>query len=89
MDRGEIIEQLTSAEYVFAKTMPRMPHWYTLKRKWADPKAFEECVEFIRANGQPKKFRGREYIYFVHEEWQFWTMGAAVEETILINRAKL
>ncbi len=42
---------LLSQEWVFAKTMPANPHWYTLRKTWADDGDFVRAVEAIRAHG--------------------------------------
>ena len=75
----------------YAKTMPQWPHEYTV-RKYEDPKEdqtlFEEAVAFIRAYGERRKFEptGKCSVYFDIDGRQ-WTMGAPIDETIIINRA--
>lgn len=83
----EMIESLLNAEWIFAKTMPYAPHWYTLKRNWIDPKAFEQVVMFIRLNGYVRRYKGVDYISYNLNGMYYWTMGAPLEDTILINRA--
>ena len=74
--------------------MPQWPHEYTV-RKSEDPKEeqalFEETVEFIRAQGERRTFEptGKISIYFDIDGRQYWTMGAPIKETIIINRAWL
>jgi hypothetical protein len=81
-------------QWIFAKTMPQWPHEYTV-RKFEDPKAeqaaFEEAVAFIRAHGERRIFEptGRSSVYFDIDSCQYWTMGAPIEETVIINRAWL
>ena len=82
-----IIEDLLNQKWIFAKTMPETPHWYTLRKNWADNKSFDEAVILIREKGYRKKHRGRTYIYLEIENMKYWTMGAPVNKTILINRA--
>ena len=48
----DITQILESKSYWFAKTMPEMPHFYTLKREWDNPKEFENAVLYIKENGQ-------------------------------------
>ncbi len=86
MDIKKIKEVLESAEYRFAKTMPRNPHWYTLRRTWKDNKLFDEVVKYIRENAYVEYFRGRPYQVFFLGEYKYWTMGAPIKETTLINR---
>lgn len=78
----------------YAKTMPQWPHEYTVRR-YDDPEEdqtlFEEAVAFIRAYGELRKFEptGKSSVYLDIDGRQYWTMGAPVEETIIINRAWL
>lgn len=81
-------------QWTFAKTMPQWPHEYTV-RKFQDPNdeqaQFKEAVEFIRAHGARRTFEptGRSSVYLDVDGRQYWTMGAPIEETIIINRAWL
>lgn len=72
----------------FAKTMPAHPHFYTLRREWQDVE-FDYAVAFIRANGYAETWGGRTYRYLNLNGWRYWTMGAPLRETILINRAEV
>ncbi len=72
--------------------MPQWPHEYTLK-KW-NPElkdTFEKFVIHIREHGRSEKILGGDRIlqYFYIGEHKYWTMGAPLDETILINRAKV
>jgi len=88
-------ENLLQAEYRFAKTMPENPHWYTLRKTWADDAAFRECVGFMREFGYTEIFKGRKYTMFNLNGYKYWTMGAPIDKpdgtpcTILINRARI
>ena len=78
----------------YAQTMPQWPHEYTVRR-FDDPEEhqvlFEEGVAFIRARGELRKFEptGKSSVYFNVDGRQYWTMGAPVEQTTIINRAWL
>jgi hypothetical protein len=78
--------------FVFAKTMPDNPHHYTLRRDWADSGEFDEAVQLIRRVGYPLRWpptgKGRRYTYLNMNGHHYWTMGAPVDQTILINRAE-
>ena len=80
---------LEENKWIFAKTMPETPHFYTLRRTWRDEKEFESVVEYIREHGVKEKFEGKEYIYLYLDDFKYWTMGDVVKDTILINRAKI
>ena len=85
---------IETRQWVFAKTMPQWPHEYTV-RQFQDPKEeqveFEEAVAFIRAHGERRTFQptGKSSIYFDTDGRQYWTMGAPIRETEIINRAWL
>ena len=83
---GNIVRALTSHPYRFAKTMPQNPHWYTLRKEWDDQEMFDRAVLYIRKWGVSEMFKGREYTVLYHRGMRYWTMGAPVSETILINR---
>lgn len=78
----------------FAKTMPQWPHEYSV-RQFDDPPEdqalFEEAVSFIRAQGERRWFEptGRSSVYLDIDGRQYWTMGAPIKETTIINRAWL
>lgn len=65
-------------------------HSYTLA-KWKPELAviFYAFVWFIRKQGYIQMFHDVPYICFDVDDYKYWTMGAPLHETILINRAKL
>gem|GEM_PF-3615650 len=68
----------------------RNPHAYTLLRTWRDQLGFYESVRFIRQYGFQEVFPpthwGTTYTLLHSNGWKYWSMGAPVEDTILINR---
>jgi hypothetical protein len=74
----------------FARTMPQIPHEYTL-REWApDDAEFESFVVLIREQGvvkpwPPERPRYR-HTYLEVDGFDYWTMGADVPLTTVINR---
>lgn len=82
----KIEEFITKYEWTFAKSMPTIPHWYVVRNK-CDDSEFVQFVEYIRANGQPRKFWRATYIYLDVGEFTYWTMGNPIDETTIINRA--
>ena len=85
----EISNILEKSEWVFAKTMPETPHFYTLKRTWEDKKQFESVVVYIRKHGIKEEFAGKQYTYLYLGNFKYWTMGEAIKDTILINRVTI
>lgn len=80
----------------FAVTMPQWPHEYTV-RDWEPSREdeFESFVRLIREQGERRPWpRGATVpkyhnIYFELDGWQYWTMGAPISETTVINRARI
>lgn len=72
-------------EWVFAKTMPELPHYYIIKDSLSenDKELFDKFEVFIRNNGYTAKFYSKEYTYFNIGNYKYWVM-----ENIL-NRAEL
>jgi hypothetical protein len=78
---------ITTVKWTYAKTMPKWPHEYIV-RDQVNEELFEELIHHIRANGSEGKFYSNEYIYLEENGLVYWTMGAPVSETIIINRCK-
>ncbi|HKF49306.1 MAG TPA: hypothetical protein VKB38_18245 [Terracidiphilus sp.] len=89
MTIDELREYVRMSPWTFAKTMPQIPHEYTLRAKAPDEKLFERVVLYIRQAGYEGTFGSATYIYLNIDDWKYWTMGAPLEQTTLINRAKL
>ena len=83
-----------SRVWVFAKTMPEHPHFYTsINRKRDGPEVvalFEQAVVFVRTNGTKRRFipTGSRFLYYDHSDGlSYWTLGWPVDRTIVMNRA--
>ena len=86
---------LESVPYRFAYTYRKFcPHWYTLREAWNDDPLFDLVVQTIRDIGEvrpwpaPPKEPKYHNAYFDAGNWTYWSMGAPIPETILINRAR-
>ena len=82
-----IKEFLSSEKWTYAKTMPEWPHEYIVRGK-VDERLIVDTVKHIRAFGYLGSFYKKSITYFDHDGMTYWTMGAPVEETIIINRCK-
>ncbi len=82
-----LMEFINSVKWTYAKTMPEWPHEYIVRSK-VDDKLFVESVNHIRAFGYVGSFYKMSITYFDHDGMVYWTMGAPIEETIIINRCK-
>ena len=79
---------IAEAPWRFAKTMPQNPHEYTVRGQ-TPIEDFEAFVRYIRQHGYKAKYGRTAYVYLNVDRWKYWTMGARVESTIIINRASL
>ena len=87
MDLNSFIEFIQSQNWIFAKTYSeKAPHEYCLKKNCQNIDEFNDAVMFIRNNGVKEYFYKKAFIYFYHDGYKYWTMGAPVHQTILINR---
>jgi hypothetical protein len=89
LTHAEVRRWLESRRWIFARSRPTNPHSYTLRREADDEAMFEAVVEHIREFGQPYPWWGTIYIQYVAGTHAYWTMGAAVKDTLLINRKTL
>ncbi len=91
----EVRAWMASVSWRFAKTMPKHPHHYTLKRN-QDPELFEDVVWTIWLEGFDRQYLGRPWrSYNVGVEHFVWVVARPspgrpppLEETILINGAR-
>ena len=89
-DIEKLREMIARCEWTFAKTMPWCPHEYIVRGKCSLLE--EEFLYFIdMQRGYGKVERWGKYItpYLYIDDYKYWTMGAPVEDTIVMNRAKI
>ncbi|HOC31668.1 MAG TPA: hypothetical protein PKK84_05455 [Armatimonadota bacterium] len=78
---------IDTTTWTFAKTMPLWPHEYIVRDR-VDRALFEAVVRHIRQYGFEGRFYQRPITYFAEDGLLYWTMGAPIEETIIINRCR-
>ncbi len=76
-----------TAAWTFAKTMPEWPHEYIVRGR-VDEALFEELVLHVREHGREGRFYEKVITYFEEAGLVYWTMGAPVPETTVINRCR-
>ena len=86
----EIREFLNNQNWIFSKTYKdKAPHEYCLRKEVnGTDKDFDDAVIYIREHGFRAYFWRKEHIYFPLDGKLYWTMGAPINETILINRCE-
>jgi hypothetical protein len=78
---------VNTEKWTFARTMPKWPHEY-LVRERVDEDLFVRLVCHIRSYGYEGRFYAKPITYYEENGLQYWTMGAPIEETIIINRCR-
>lgn len=72
--------------WTFAKTYAKTwPHEYIVRDR-VDAALFERFVRHIREHGYEGRFYRMKITYFEEDGLTYWTMGAPLEETTVINR---
>ena len=84
---NELVNFIETEKWTFAKTMPEWAHEYIVRER-VDERLFLKLVEHIRQFGYEGKFYSKTMVYFDHNGFTYWTMGAPIEETIIINRTQ-
>jgi len=79
---------LENSIWTFAKTMPKNPHYYILRKKFGDNATYLSIVKHIRYFGKAEIFQGILYRVFYYNGYRYWdcpydTLDADVD---LINR---
>jgi SAM-dependent methyltransferase len=82
----DVAEALEQSRWIYAKTMPECPHFYTLRKEWASPVPWEPLVQYIRDNGYREKFGRTWFTRLDVNNFKYWTMAPPI---ILINRAEI
>lgn len=77
---------IESQQWIFAKTMADIPHWYCLKRNSDNPVEWLWFVRLMNEYGVEGTFCGKKYKYLYWGEYRYWMMDPTPEECDLINR---
>jgi hypothetical protein len=83
----ELRNFIREENWTYAKTMPEWPHEYIVRER-VDENLFDWLVRHIRANGHEASFYQETFISFEEDGMLYWTMGAPVSETTIINRCR-
>ena len=82
----ELKDFINSSNWIFAKTYASTwPHHYIVRER-VEENLFVQMVEHIRRFGYEGRFYKMKLIYFEEDGYVYWTMGASIEETTIINR---
>ncbi len=73
--------------WTFAKTMPEWPHEYIVRER-VDERLFADLVHHIRSHGRDGRFYEKVLVYYEEAGMVYWTMGAPIAETTIVNRCR-
>ena len=82
----DIEEAIQANEFVFAKTMPKNPHYYVVRKNWVGKMPFDDFALLIRKYGYNENFKGWAYRTWDVVDHKYWSMGAPLALTVIINR---
>lgn len=76
---------IDTAGWTFAKTMPDIPHEYTVRGKATGGKTeppptdwHDWFVDEISRRGYPAEFAGRTYVYLEFEGYKYWALHPVI-----------
>jgi hypothetical protein len=74
--------------FKFVKSVPRSPHFYTLRKWLPDGEVFDWCVKFIQTEGHTEQFMNLPYTKVHVNGHHYWVTDSLYEDgSVLINRA--
>lgn len=77
---------VTDQKWTFAKTFAlTWPHEYIVRDR-VDEDTFIQLARHIRTYGYEGQFYSKPITYFDEDGMVYWTMGAPIEETTIVNR---
>lgn len=76
-ERAALRKIIARLDWVFAKTMPHMPHEYTVRENAARDSDYVALYEAIMFSGTVQRYRGmpNRYLY-PGDGWRYWSMSS-------------
>ena len=84
---AKLLTFVNGQTWTFAKTMPEWPHEYIVRDR-VDEQLFVDLVHHIRSHGRDGKFYEKVLVYYEEAGMVYWTMGAPLAETTIVNRCR-
>ena len=73
--------------WTYAKTMPRWPHEYVMRRT-DNAAEFDEAARYVHQAGVPIRLRAQHQDYLDVDGWCYWAMGDPGGPDDIINRTR-
>lgn len=90
MDESDYADWFNQFDFVFSTRYAEKgaPHEYMTRDSLTDDQQdrFYKAIVFIRCNGYDMEFWGSDYRVCDIGDYTYWTMGARVDKTTVINR---
>jgi hypothetical protein len=86
---ADVKRAINQNEFRFAKTMPDNPHYYAVRKNWMGNLPFDDFALLIRKYGYNEKFKGWTYRKWDFGNYSYWSMGAPLALTVIINRKQI
>ena len=88
MEIEEVLDAIDHLTFKFAKTMPKIPHFYVVKDD-SNLEYYKKLFFYIQKNGYYEKFFKKYYKYCNIGGYKYWAMRDDINESLVINRAVL
>lgn len=84
----EIKDFINGAKWIFAKTMPEIPHYYIVRDNLSEnnKKLFDEFDVFIKKNGYAKMFYSKQYTYFNIGNYKYWVIENILNRDVVKDK---
>jgi SAM-dependent methyltransferase len=90
MSHSEILQLLSAEQWIWARTMPGIPHEYIVRGRCRMTEAqFESIVAVQRQTGRHEVWGHYNFSYLYVDGYKYWTMGDPIQDTIILNRQKV
>jgi hypothetical protein len=88
MNLDELRNAVSNLDWVYAKTMPKYPHWYITRNPLIE-EIYVDLFNAIVAHGKDELFRRRpvQYLY-LGDGYKYWRMTDNINRSQVLNRAK-
>ncbi|MBR1414729.1 MAG: hypothetical protein IJ570_02565 [Prevotella sp.] len=81
---------ISKVSWIWAKTYPSIPHEYIVRNKCGlSDTEFLYLVNAQREFGIHEQWHKYNFPYLYIDGYKYWTMGDAIDETIILNRQKV
>lgn len=88
MKKADFRRFVDGHRWKFAKSMPKIPHWYVVRKTCRDDEEFVLAMRAIGEFGYDDNFFKVRVRYIDLDGHRFWTLGYTYESTYILNRAE-